>query len=207
MRMHDTITNGKWRNLLRISDHGCKDERETSREPCERLSQVWSGRGRFGEVSRFRWWPKSNLDRNLSAVASRGRRDSFQAAQVLRGSDRGIERAPGHLSLPLWCQSRHPGRDDDYGHLTPCRVDFSIVLDPLEETRQSFRRIRWLTRWCSRARGSRLLQNRNRVGLSAGPCDLYKIRCEFSWRHFGNAQNTFRRIREVLMHFAVSRSI
>lgn len=35
----------------------------------------------------------------------------------------------GHLSLPLWCQSRHPARDYDYSHLTPCRADFSIVFD------------------------------------------------------------------------------
>lgn len=34
----------------------------------------------------------------------------------------------GHLSLPLWCQSRHPGRDQFYSHLTPCRTDFSSTL-------------------------------------------------------------------------------
>lgn len=72
---------------------------------------------------------KSNLDRNVHP-ASRGRRcDSFQAAGTAEEDEPGTKSSPGHLSLPLWCQSRHPGRDQFCSHLTPCRTNFSIIYD------------------------------------------------------------------------------
>jgi len=98
------------------------------------------------KVSRLRW-PKSNLDRNLPSMASRGRCNSFQAA----GTAIRVSKVSGHLSLPLWCQSRHPGRDDDYSHLTPCRADFSIFgAQPTRKLVNPFG-ARWLTRGCARA--------------------------------------------------------
>jgi len=120
------------------------------------------------KVSRLRW-PKSNLDRNLPSVASRGRCNSFQAA----GTAIRLSKVSGHLSLPLWCQSRHPERDDDYGHLTPCRADFSIVLGarPIRKLVNPFG-ARWLTRGCARADTI--------TGISSTCSRVMPWKCEFS---------------------------